>query len=151
MSARAIVGPSTGGVLAFALTVVVGCGGGDGTTTTGTETFPDTPFASVASDSGQLRVDARSGPEQPPTRGVNDVELTVVDANGVARDGLAVEVVPWMTAMGHGASVTPTVTPRGQGRYLVTNVVLFMPGRWELRTAITGTATDHATVFVAVP
>ena len=39
----------------------------------------------------------------------------------------------------HGA-VVPTVTAAGQGRYVAANVVLFMPGTWELRTTITDAA-----------
>jgi hypothetical protein len=47
-----------------------------------------------------------------------------------------------MASHGHGASVRPTVTPQGHGKYLVTGVSLFMAGTWELRTDVSGPRTD---------
>lgn len=66
-------------------------------------------------------------------------------------DGLAVSVVPWMAAHAHGTSVVPIVTPRGDGRYLVTEVALFMPGAWQLRTSFEGKITDRVAPTVDVP
>ncbi len=57
---------------------------------------------------------------------------------------LAIAVKPWMPAMNHGSSATPTITPEGHGKYLVSEVYLFMPGRWEMRTSFSGGVTDHA-------
>lgn len=103
--------------------------------------FPANAFVTVASTSGALSVDVRSSP-QPPERGVVDVEYTVHDASGKPVDGLTVVVTPWMVSHGHGASVRPTVTAQGQGKYLVTGVSLFMAGRWELRTEVSGPTSD---------
>jgi hypothetical protein len=116
----------------------------------GADTFAPTPFVTATSDGGKLRIEARSAPESQPTRGVNAVELAITDPSGAPVDGLTLDVVPWMSAMGHGASVKPTATARGQGRYVLSNVDFFMPGRWELRTAITGPVEDHATFIVPV-
>ena len=103
-----------------------------------TGTFPVDPYTTTTSDSGALVIDVRTSP-QPPSRGTNQVELTVTTASdGAPVDGLSLDVEPWMPAMAHGTS-TPTVTPEGSGVYLVTEVYLYMPGVWELRTDIAQT------------
>jgi nitrogen fixation protein FixH len=90
---------------------------------------------SFVSQSGALTVTV----DGEPIRGVNTIVYEIRDTDGQPVDGLGFSVVPWMPAMGHGASVTPSVTPRGGGVYDVSNVVLFMPGRWELRTTFSAT------------
>jgi hypothetical protein len=112
--------------------------------------FPDEPYAVTSSEDGSLQLEVRTSP-QPPPRGTCTLELRVKDAHGTPQDGLELTVVPWMPAMGHGASVKPTVVAQGSGRYLVTNVSLFMPGRWELRTTLTGPTTSHASPVLTVP
>ena len=107
--------------------------------------FPRSPYVSLVSDSGKLRIEIRTAPDQPPTRGTSSVEMRVVEvATETPVDGIAFTVVPWMPAHGHGSSVKPTVTAAGGGRYVLTNVDLFMPGRWELRTTFSGGANDSA-------
>jgi len=102
------------------------------------------PLQTVSSQSGGLTIDVRTAP-QPPVRGTNEVELTVTGAtDGLARDGLAIAVEPWMPAMGHGTSIVPTITPETGGKYLVSDVDLFMPGLWQLRLNITGPTKDYA-------
>ncbi len=109
-----------------------------------TGTFPADPYTTTTSDSGALIIDLRTSP-QPPSRGTNDVQLTIARvSDGTPVDGLSLDVVPWMPAMEHGTSA-PTVTAEGGGVYLVTDVYLYMPGVWDLRTAISGAATDNAT------
>lgn len=127
--------------------LVLGCssetsgaaGGGAATT------FPAEPLATVPTEHG-LSIEVRTAPEQPPARGLIDVELVVNDADGKPLDGLDLAVQPWMPQMGHGASTKPTIEAMGGGHYVVSNVAFFMPGRWELRTSITGTLNDRATV-----
>ena len=72
------------------------------------------------------------------------VEYRITNADGQPVDGLVLSVVPWMPDMGHGASIEPMVSAVGGGRYVISNVELFMPGRWELRTSITGPSEDRA-------
>jgi hypothetical protein len=87
----------------------------------------------------QLNVEIRTAPSQPPTTGLDGVELVVTDSsNKIPVDGLTVDLVPWMPLMGHGADLTPTTSAKGQGRYVITNVSLFMPGEWQLRFQIAG-------------
>lgn len=140
-------GRAVTGLVALALALAA-CSGG--AASDGADAFAATPFLSTASDGGRLRIEARSAPDAQPTRGVNTVELSITDPSGAPVDGLALDVVPWMSAMGHGASVKPTATARGQGRYVLSNVDFFMPGRWELRTAFTGPVEDHATFIVPI-
>jgi hypothetical protein len=116
-----------------------------------TDHFPTNPFVTALSGSGGLRVDARGSP-QPLARGTNDLQLTVAEvSSGEPRSDLAIVVEPWMPAMNHGSSVAPTVVSRGDGTYLVTEVDLFMPGRWELRLSLSGSTQDHAVIAVDVP
>jgi hypothetical protein len=116
-----------------------GDGSGDGT-------IASTPAAVVVSDNGIYALEIHSAPEPAPSRGVNTLRLKVTNAaDGTPATDLSLDIVPWMPAMGHGASVKPTVSPGPEpGSYDVTNVNLFMPGLWEIRTKIGGTATDHA-------
>ncbi|HUJ56895.1 MAG TPA: FixH family protein [Kofleriaceae bacterium] len=71
------------------------------------------------------------------TRGNHSMQLDVTSASdGSPAMGLTLAVVPWMPAMGHGASIKPTVTELGDGAYQIDDVDLFMAGLWELRTTI---------------
>ena len=98
------------------------------------------------SDSGQQHIDVRTAPEQPPTRGIVDMQLTITDATtGAPESGLELKVVPWMPAMGHGTSVTPTVVESAPGVYDLENLVLFMPGTWQIRTVWDAPAATHVT------
>ncbi len=116
------------------------------------DTFPVAPLMSVVSASGALRVEARTSPAQPPEVGIGSWSYTITDtASGEPATGLSLDVVPWMPAMGHGTSTVPSVTDEGAGVYLVGEVVLFMPGQWDLRTAITGPQEDKLVVSVDVP
>ena len=111
-------------------------------------TFGATPATVLTTEAGSYRIAVHSAPDPQPSRGVNALRLVVTKvADGSPAAGLAVEVVPWMPAMGHGASVKPSVTPSAEpGVYTVDNVNLFMPGLWEIRATIGGAAQpDHAT------
>ena len=129
------------------LSLASACSGG---AAPGSATFSADAYVTAASTSGALSVAVRTSP-QPPARGTDSVELTITRvSDGTPVDGLSLDVVPWMPAMGHGTS-TPTVTPEGDGVYLVTEVYLFMPGLWALQTAISGPMTDSVAPQVTVP
>jgi hypothetical protein len=131
-------------VSALACLAFAACGSGptsssDDTTCTSASAFPPSALSSVTSDSGNLSVAIHAAPYQPLVAGLDCVELVVTDrSTGVGVDGLTLAMTPWMPAMGHGASVTPQVTALGQGRYVFTDVSLFMPGEWQLRTKLSG-------------
>ncbi len=111
------------------------------------EAFDSTPLSVVTTDSGSyaLRI---FGPASGVLRGLDTLRIVITTSSGVAADNLDVVVVPWMPAMGHGASVVPSVEAVGGGAYVATDVALFMPGTWQLR--ITIDATDAAVANVAI-
>ncbi len=113
--------------------------------------FPEEPYQTVTSQDGALSVSAWTAPNQPPIRGVITVKLLVTDAaSGKPDNGLTLDIIPEMPAMGHGTSVIPQVSPSGSGIYVATDVYLFMPGRWNLDTTISGSVTDDVTVPIDV-
>ena len=128
----------------FAALLLAACGS-DPASGTG---FPEAALAAVGGDGGGATIEVRTSP-QPPTRGSIEVEYTVAKA-GVPVDGLTLEVTPFMPDMGHGATVEPTVTAEGGGKYLIGNVELYMAGRWELRTTLHGAVEDTAAVELQV-
>ena len=93
----------------------------------------------MASASGNLRIGVWWSPLQP-TVGYDAAQLSISDATGAPVSGLALTVVPWMPAHGHGASVQPAVTETAPGVYAVTPLDFFMAGQWEVRTAISNGA-----------
>lgn len=111
--------------------------------------FPQTPYAHVDCVGGGCSIDVRTSP-QPPRVGVNTMELTIRGRDGEALDGITIDVTPTMVAHGHGASVHPTVTPRGGGIYVVDDVSTYMAGTWELHTKLQGTVTDEASIVLDV-
>ena len=114
----------------------------------GDVTFATTPLGVASSSSGAYEVTiypATTGLVQ----GLNTIEIVVTDAQAAPADGLAITLQPWMPSMGHGASTTPTITPKGSGAYVATNVALIMPGSWQLRTTVA--PSEQAVVAVAVP
>jgi hypothetical protein len=109
------------------------------------------PYGEIMSESGALRFEIRTGPTQPPTRGVSTVWLTVSDVeSGEPATGLELAVVPWMPAMGHGTSVKPAIEAVSDGQFVVSRVNLYMGGKWDLRIAISGAVTDRATIHFAI-
>jgi hypothetical protein len=128
----------------FAALLLAACGS-DPATTGG---FPADALTTVTSDHGLAILEVRTSP-QPPTRGSLEVEYTVTKA-GAPLDGLTIAVTPFMPDMGHGATVDPTVTAEGDGRYRITDVEVYMAGRWELRTTLSGAIEDTAVVELQV-
>jgi hypothetical protein len=113
-------------------------------------TFGQEAFLTTTGSADAVRVELRTSP-QPPSRGTIAAQLVVTDAaDGTPRDGLDIAIRPWMPAMNHGA-IAPTVTPQGNGTYLVTDLDLYMPGHWQLRTNISGPVTDHVAPDFEIP
>jgi hypothetical protein len=139
MTARAFAG-------AVAVVAGVACSSGTGPKAD----FPATPLSTTMTQSGKLRVEVRTSP-QPPTQGGIDAEYIITDAaSGEPRDGLTLQIRPWMPAFGHGA-ILATVTPEGGGKYLLTEINLFMAGLWELKTTISGPVSDYVAPQFEVP
>jgi hypothetical protein len=126
-----------------ACALATACSSGPATTGDGSQAF--------ATDQGRLQVELVLSP-QPIVAGVDSATYTVTDATTHAPvDGLTLAIVPWMPAMGHGTSVVPTVTPAGGGQYTITDLSLFMPGEWQLRTKFSGQVDDSAEPTFSVP
>ncbi len=126
------------------------CNGGTATPSLPALDFSGPPAETVASASGDLQVGVWWSPVQP-TVGYDAAQFAIADATGAPVSGLALTVVPWMPAHGHGASVQPTITETAPGLYAVTPLDFFMAGEWQLRTAIAsgldGGGTGGATVL----
>jgi hypothetical protein len=111
--------------------------------------FGAQPFTTATSDGGKLSVALYSSPD--PIARVSSVELVVTDAtSGTPVDGLDVSIEPFMPAMGHGASTQPTLEAKGGGVYIATNVLMVMPGEWQLRTTFAGSVSDTLVTSVDV-
>ena len=112
--------------------------------------FPADPLTTTTSADGLAKIEVRTAPTQPPARGVVDVELVVRGGDGAPIGNLALEVVPWMPAHGHGTSVTPTVVDLGNGHYWVRDLDLYMPGEWDLRLSLGEAPTRQADAAIDV-
>jgi hypothetical protein len=111
------------------------------------DTFAENSAMVLTTETGSYRIALHSAPDAQPSRGVNALRLIVTRAvDGTPASGLTLAIVPFMPAMGHGASTTPSVAADPEpGSYTVRDVNLFMPGLWEIRATIGGDAPDHAT------
>ncbi len=117
-----------------------GCGS---SAATGNSSFRQTPLVTVTSNAGKLGVSIWTAPDQPPARGMLTLKLLVQDASTRAPvDGLTFDIVPTMPAMGHGTSTVPKTEAKGNGVYIVSDVNLFMAGRWQLSMTVDGTVSD---------
>ena len=122
------------------------CGDAAGHTAAQDLSFPEQPEVVVDGASHVAELEVRTAPSQPPQRGISSVELVVRRANdGALVGGATLEVSLFMPAMGHGSSVKPTIVDEGGGRYLVENVSLPMPGRWQLGVTTHGEGADDET------
>jgi hypothetical protein len=137
--------------LAAVILFAIGCGSSGAEPAGGAVTFPRDPMTKVTSESGGAQIELRFAPQQPPIRGVSTVELTITDAAGKPIPSLNVGITPWMSAHGHGSSTRPEVKESGGGKYVATDVNLYMPGRWDLRITLAGEISDRATATLDVP
>jgi len=124
--------------LAAVALIAGGCGGQASDPTPPALVFTGAPAMTVASASGQLNIDLWWSPVQPSV-GYDAAQLAITDGSGAPVTGLALTIVPFMPAHGHGASVDPTVSESAPGVYVATPLDFFMAGHWELMTAISRT------------
>ncbi len=118
-----------------ALGILAACSGGAGT---GSDTSFEAEALEVMACDTSVQIELRTAPTQPPTSGLDGVEVVLKDTKtGDPIDGATISLVPWMPLMGHGADVVPHLDATSHGRYVFTNVNLYMPGEWQLRFEIT--------------
>jgi hypothetical protein len=76
-------------------------------------------------------------PEAPLVQGENDLQLTLRDAaSGEVVQGASIEVTALMPAMGHEAAGAPSIEEAGGGAYVVRDLALSMPGRWDVHVKV---------------
>jgi hypothetical protein len=139
--------PSALGLVVGTAVLFVGACSSEATTTPGS--FSQTPAAVKRSEQRQFEIALYSSPTDVPVRGENHVRL---ELSHETDGGLAITptLVTFMPAMGHGSGVTPELTEIEGPYYTFEDVVLNMPGRWELRLELQtegldgSTAVDHA-------
>jgi hypothetical protein len=110
------------------------------------QSFGTTPVGQATSAACNVQLEAFSAPD-PLVRGPASIEIVATDlATHAPKTGLAIAIVPFMPAMGHGSATSPTVVDHGGGVYVADDVVMAMPGTWQLRTTIGGGACSDSVV-----
>jgi plastocyanin len=79
--------------------------------------------------------------------GVNTINLIIHENRDRDATTAKVTVTPWMPEMGHGVFEPLTVTEKGNGLYVVENMVLVMGGHWEFRINIKWADVEDNVVF----
>lgn len=126
--------PSVAAVLALAATLAGACD----------------EAAPAASEGSRGDFVIESAFEPPgPKLGDNVLSVEVTDLEGEPVTGAVVTVTPFMPAHGHGSPEPPSVVDVGGGRYRADNVVLHMPGTWQLtlRAVVGGRAGERVVGF----
>ncbi len=104
--------------------------------------FSGDPTATTTSETGELHVALYTLPAEAPVRGTNQVLLQVTPVGDSPEPELDVRLTTFMPAMGHGSGKEPKLVAIEAGRYTFENVVLNMPGLWELHVAVSGDIED---------
>lgn len=71
-----------------------------------------------------------------PVRADNGWTVAIERDQAVVED-VEIEVKLWMPDHGHGTGVHATVTPMGDGQYMLEPLNLFMAGLWEITLVLT--------------
>ena|SRR5271155_2593283 len=151
MSPSSIIRPTALLAALPCITLFAACSSSTGTTGSQTSFPLGSALMTMACDTGDLDIELKTAPTQPLTTGLDGVEVTLTDLQGNPVDGETITLVPWMPLMGHGADLVPTLQAMGKGRYVFTNVNLFMPGEWQLRFEFTGSVACSAAPTFNVP
>ena len=78
----------------------------------------------------------------PPVKGDNAWIIEILDDASALKDGLDIDVDPFMPQHGHGTPIEADVTAAGDpGGYILDPVNLFMPGIWEVTIELSEAAT----------
>lgn len=122
-------------VAAIALFTVAGCGSKD---STGNPTTPASAPAAVP-DSGTVRIDYRAEPD-PPRKGKNDVQVTVLQPDGTRVTDADVTVTYYMPAMPSMSMPEMRdafpLARQNEGTY-AGEVQLSMGGTWQVTVNVT--------------
>jgi hypothetical protein len=101
---------------------------------------------------GALTVHFMDASPAPPAKGNNTWTVQLLDGNGKPVDGATIVTTPFMPDHGHGSSIKPQSTAKGNGTYEIAPVNLFMPGVWQITFTVTvaGGTADSAVVTFCV-
>lgn len=122
-------------------------GGQSGSVTCENDSRVSPYSANMARDGekGALRFMLQSIEPAPPTKGNSRWMVRVTDTADAPMAGGTLTADPRMPDHGHGSSVTPTVTDKGDGGYEVNPIYFMMPGVWDIQIdATVGGKTDTA-------
>jgi hypothetical protein len=87
---------------------------------------------------GALSVHFMAADPAPPAKGNNTWTVRVLDGKGDPVNGAAIVTKAFMPDHGHGSSIKPQATGKGDdGTYEITPVNLFMPGVWQITFTVT--------------
>jgi hypothetical protein len=154
--ANHFLSPTLGILIVLACGAVeLGCssdssGGASGTDNGGKISCKDDPrgmqyVANLEKAGASMKFVLMAADPAPPAQGKNTWTLRLLDGGGQPVSGAKVEVVPFMPDHGHGSSVVPKVTDKGDGTYSIELVYLIMPGVWQTTiTATTASGQDKA-------
>lgn len=105
--------------------------------------FSESAGAVASSTKNDLTVSLHSLPKETLVRGNNRVQLELRGEDGASSPELDIELETYMPAMGHGPSQQPELVEVSANRYTFDNVVLNMPGLWELHVHLSGDLRDE--------
>lgn len=100
------------------------------------DTRKDVYTAGMTKPAGQYQVKIVEAMPGPMIKGMNAMNIEIVDANGQPVDGATVTVTPFMPDHGHGSARPVVVKPEGNGKYAVTEIWLSMAGLWTLTVSV---------------
>jgi hypothetical protein len=74
--------------------------------------------------------------------------MRITNTAGVNQANVAATVLPFMPDMGHGTSITPSMTANADGTYTVQPLYLFMAGVWSVTfTTVPASGPSDSAVF----
>ncbi len=83
----------------------------------------------------------------PGAKGNEAWSIQVRDPSDAPRDGLTIQVIPYMPDHGHGTAVQAVVTPSANGTYGLDPLNLFMTGLWTITLRLVDGAQLDEVVF----
>jgi YtkA-like len=114
-----------------------GTSGGSTTSACALDTRKDVYTAGLSKKTGgAMSVKIVESTPAPPAKLTNEMTFQLLDAGGLPVDGASLSVVPFMPDHGHGSAIKPSVTPKGGGVYVVTNLYYPMPGLWRVTVTV---------------
>jgi hypothetical protein len=132
--------------MAIAQTPISGCAPeeADGVCQEEDRAVPVEVNVDLEGEGGSLVFQMLSLDPEPVDLGANDWTVRVSDPAGVALEGCALMVTPWMPDHGHGSNEPEGVAGSEAGQYFIEGIEFIMPGYWTASLSATcGEVTDN--------